>query len=381
MITGDRIDVVLQGPIDRRLTPEALRSFRRNLPGCRLILSTWEGEDVSGLGFDVLVRSPDPGTHCQNTREGTELNLIRQLRGVKAGLECVRREYTCKTRTDLLLRTGKELLSFYEKHKDLPRGSAAVFSERILVCDLYTRNPRVVPMPYHASDWIAFGKTEDVQRLYSVEEPSEEDFTWYVSRKKKTWLYRNYLCRFAAEQYITYPHVRQKQGFASYHDNRRFNMINTERHLADNYLIMDHAWGWIRFAKYDPDRYHDSLWCVSWEDWKRIYERYRDGKWDLGYLVKVQLRRTSAFLILGVGSWVLDVVKGKRAVKELLRERNRKKEKNDDPFQGYLGRDPGGIGDAGDREAGPLCAEISASCGDHRIDLGGDKARGIYRLR
>lgn len=36
------ITVVVQGAIDRKLTPKCLKSIRKHLPDAEIILSTWE---------------------------------------------------------------------------------------------------------------------------------------------------------------------------------------------------------------------------------------------------------------------------------------------------------------------------------------------------
>ena len=54
------ISVVVQGAIDKKLTPICLKSIRKYLPGAEIILSTWEGSDVENLDFDTIVLNHDP---------------------------------------------------------------------------------------------------------------------------------------------------------------------------------------------------------------------------------------------------------------------------------------------------------------------------------
>ena len=54
-IKNEDISVVVQGAIHPEWTPLVLKSIRKSLPGARVILSTWEGTDISKLDYDVLV--------------------------------------------------------------------------------------------------------------------------------------------------------------------------------------------------------------------------------------------------------------------------------------------------------------------------------------
>lgn len=55
------ISVVVQGAINKEITPRCLQSIRTLLPNAEIILSTWEGSDVDGLDYDKLVLNKDPG--------------------------------------------------------------------------------------------------------------------------------------------------------------------------------------------------------------------------------------------------------------------------------------------------------------------------------
>ena len=55
MINSNEISVIVQGAIDKTETPKCLKSIRKYLPDAEIILSTWEGSDLNGLDYDVLV--------------------------------------------------------------------------------------------------------------------------------------------------------------------------------------------------------------------------------------------------------------------------------------------------------------------------------------
>src|ERR1700722_6259048 len=103
MLSARDISVVVQGPIASKgpgkiSTAECVESIRRCLPGAEVILSTWEGADVSDLDFDVLVKSQDPGP--QFRPDGVFFNLNRQIVSTLGGLKKVTRLYAVKMRSD-----------------------------------------------------------------------------------------------------------------------------------------------------------------------------------------------------------------------------------------------------------------------------------------
>jgi hypothetical protein len=67
MIDNRDITVVVQGPVqalpdrdqDEGITQLCLRSVRELLPGARIILSTWDQQDLDGLDYDELVINTD----------------------------------------------------------------------------------------------------------------------------------------------------------------------------------------------------------------------------------------------------------------------------------------------------------------------------------
>lgn len=61
------ISVIVQGAINKNETIKCLQSIRHYLPGAEIILSTWEGSNITDLDYDNLILSKDPG--ASNYRE------------------------------------------------------------------------------------------------------------------------------------------------------------------------------------------------------------------------------------------------------------------------------------------------------------------------
>lgn len=181
-IESQDVSVVVQGPIVEG-TRRALESVRRVLPRAQVILSTWEGSPVEGLPCDRLVTTADPGwSYLLTEGTGARTNIDRQIVSTQAGLRCADRPYTLKFRTDLEL-THAGFLSYFGRY---PARLAEwrVFSERLIVCDHFSRNParRNLTLPraaapravraFHPSDMAAFGLTEDVQTYWDAQLPT-----------------------------------------------------------------------------------------------------------------------------------------------------------------------------------------------------------------
>jgi len=170
MIDPKDISVVVQGPVvtDPEVaapTREVLESVRAILPGAELIFSTWENADVSGLDFDRVVFSPDPGSVGERANSSSA-NIYRQIVSSTAGLKVATRRHGLKLRSDTSL-TSSRFVDLWEQHagKGFKPGC---FSKRILVSAVFSPCPRFCPSPYWVSDFFAFGLLPDVQNLWDI---------------------------------------------------------------------------------------------------------------------------------------------------------------------------------------------------------------------
>lgn len=84
IINSQDITVVVQGPIigkpddsfEEKHTQICLQSIRKYLPKAEIVLSTWEGSDVRGLDYDVLIENKDPGKSMMGD---FSINCFRQI--------------------------------------------------------------------------------------------------------------------------------------------------------------------------------------------------------------------------------------------------------------------------------------------------------------
>ncbi|GAM63812.1 lipopolysaccharide synthesis protein wavE [Vibrio ishigakensis] len=174
----DDISVVVQGPVqalsdrsqDEGITLRCLSSIREHLPGAKIILSTWRGQNLEGLDFDELVLCDDPGQNIrQYNEDGTPhfFNNNRQIVSTIEGLKRVKTKYAIKLRSDNYLTCNAfvEIKNKYDKY-----GQDRVFNERVVVSDIFTRKyAKGLPVAFHISDFFYYGLTSDLQTLWNID--------------------------------------------------------------------------------------------------------------------------------------------------------------------------------------------------------------------
>lgn len=168
---------MVQGPVqtfqDRpqepNITTKCLKSVREHLPGATIILSTWPDQDLTGLDYDELVISADPGPNIRNMRpDGTPqwYNNNRQIVSSLEGLKRVKTQYAVKLRSDNFL-VSNGFVALHQKYKQRSEQDRFL-RERVVVSDVFTRKyAKGFPVAYHVSDFFYFGLTEDVLALWN----------------------------------------------------------------------------------------------------------------------------------------------------------------------------------------------------------------------
>jgi len=221
MINQRDISVVVQGPIigapdddlKQRLTLRCLQSVRRHLPEAEIVLSTWRDSDVSGLPYDVLVESDDPGAvWCNATPDVPRppYNANRQITSTRAGLLAATKPLAMKLRSDMAL-TGKDFLNYFGRYTARAEGWR-ILGERVVVCDVISKNPRrKYKYPFHPSDWFHFGRREDVLNIWDIPHtPEPETSRWLDTHARpdndfETWA----MYRYTVEQYVWLSFLRK----------------------------------------------------------------------------------------------------------------------------------------------------------------------------
>lgn len=202
-INTEDISVVVQGAIDKINTPICLKSIRKYLPGAEIILSTWEGSEVDGLDYDILLLNKDPGSNGLIRKYPFEHinNVDRQIVSSYNGAKRATRSYVLKLRSDMELE-GSNFLKIYEK---FCKGTdKSFFKQRILV----NEHVSFKGLPAVLGDWSVFGLREDIVEYYNI--PLFCDKNTYFFEDKNIDLkpkFADIVCKYIPEQWIAMQNI------------------------------------------------------------------------------------------------------------------------------------------------------------------------------
>ncbi|GLS92615.1 hypothetical protein GCM10007916_36870 [Psychromonas marina] len=178
------ITVVVQGPVqtfkDRKqeegITVKCLKSIREHLPGAKIILSTWHGQELQGLDYDQLVLCDDPGQNIRQYKlDGTPryYNNNRQIVSSSEGLKKVTTKYAMKLRSDNYL-TSNDFVMLQKKFQKRCN-DYKFLQERVVMSNVFARQySKGHKVAFHLNDFFYFGLTKDLLTLWDL--PLVEDF-------------------------------------------------------------------------------------------------------------------------------------------------------------------------------------------------------------
>ncbi|ARW17155.1 WavE lipopolysaccharide synthesis family protein [Komagataeibacter europaeus] len=225
---------------------------------------------------DIIVMS-DSAIVLPPVKQGLrENNCNLQIEAAKAGLRLVDTDYVLRIRSDIVF-SDTSLIDYYIENFNLPRGKYAALKQRVLISEFFTLNPFTFEkLPFHYSDWLHFGLTEDVKKLWDVPAYGIIDATYYQRNPYKQGSgprEKTFFSRYAVEQYIAIT------VFKKYFHNIKLDYHNDMTSvdeslyiLADNFIISNFKKTKIYFAKYQHIMQHNNIniVCMSQEAWKKI---------------------------------------------------------------------------------------------------------------
>lgn len=160
----------------RYATAGSLRSVRKYFPEAEIVLSTWEGEDLSGLDglYDRLVLNkkmePEYSAHLESCPWKAPNTYDLQQYSVNRGLKACRTKYAVRWRTDFVLQNGDFLKNYntFNRLFDMYEADCRIFEQRVLIHKTLTVNPHAPDLAFaqHPADLFHFGLTEDLLRLW-----------------------------------------------------------------------------------------------------------------------------------------------------------------------------------------------------------------------
>lgn len=281
MISDDQISIVVQGDI-RVNTHQLVAALRKQLPRAEIVLSTFKDQmahlETSGLSLlvDKLCVSDDPGAMppTVNSPTAPPNNINRMLVSTKAGLTRATRPYALKLRTDAECNAGL-IVSGWEKGigADDP-----AYTRKLGFASHFTRHPHGINgYTFHPSDWLTFGRTEQVRAYWDAPLFTEQEATWFDGQPHPEGLTattRRFRSQFTQEQWLCVNYARRIDYAtpAMAHDRRPEVVRAYERFLAQECVVLGvedigllvpkQAWA-RKSSLQDLD-------CVSHADWMAL---------------------------------------------------------------------------------------------------------------
>lgn len=299
------ITVVVQGPVqnykgrthhEEGITLRCLASIRQHLPGAKIILSTWPGQDLDGLDYDKLVISDDPG---QNADAFCPVNYYRQILSTKAGLKQVETPYAVKLRSDNFL-TGNEFVALQQAFPSVEKTDQA-FAEKVVInANLFRRTShgqRVIMSP---SDFFYYGRTSDLLKIWDQPVFEQQPFgqelaemATLVAPNDQQLEAEQAYCQIWLKALLPEKAPLMRHRF----DNNAQSIAFWERFLASNIIIADPQHSGIGLRKISVRKLKRAN-EYSHYDWLKLYRKYCDPSLKIPFSPGQQLLELRRFFKL-----------------------------------------------------------------------------------
>lgn len=273
MFDDKKLSVIISGPIlgtdedTKYYTKETCKSVRDFFKNAEIILSTWEGEDIAGLDYDVVVFSKDPGPNR------TE-NINRQICSRLAGLKRASREYTLAIRSESVINSidFTKYIDVYNQHSS--SGKYRFLKHRVIIPASY---PACRGELFHMGDWYYFGYTKDLIDVWDI--PYMDDA-----------LYNNYQddLLYNPHRYFIVAFIQKYYPlkFLKLTDVNEENKKIYEAVLAENFVITGFYEYGISSLKYPLSGsffnklFHKEV-GYTFNEWKELYNLYSNGNVEI----------------------------------------------------------------------------------------------------
>lgn len=201
-------------------------------------------------------------------------NINYLIESSQNGLKIASKTYTLRIRNDAVF-LNENFISLYLENYDLPRQpQSSIFKQRVLVPWIYTLNPYSAErLPLHVSDWLHFGLTEDIRKLWEIPFYTFQDSVFFEHTKdgKANTCERRFNLRLAVEQYICL------NAFQKYCQNLKINYLHDLQSLdlamdllLDNFYVFSQTSFNLRinksYQKEIQNNYKRSI-CITEDAW------------------------------------------------------------------------------------------------------------------
>ena len=300
------ITFVVQGAIDKQHTGRCLRSIRKNFQDSTIVLSTWENSDVSGLDYDKVVFSVDPGASVYDLNMQYN-NINRQIVTTIAGLRLVTTTYVAKVRNDLIFESPSFLQYFnkFDRYEDKYRR----VKSRMIIMSMYTRInhfnfQHLVLANYNISDWFFFGYTDDVNKYWSIDliQDLPQFSRYYLEHEEEHQKapFVSLIAQNTPEQYFGshfFGYDYKKETIVSLSEYRFEDYI---KNLVNNFIVLDYEHSKIYSSKWEDRSRNewnglDKLSIMFYGEFLKYYKKYCDNSFVIPQRIdrKVYKRKIS----------------------------------------------------------------------------------------
>lgn len=267
-INPSDIAVVIQGKINKTETQKCIKSVQKYLAGAQIIISTYQGQDASGLDCETIIFNQDPMAvpFAVDGDKKIYNNLNRQLLSTQEGLKKAERKYVLKLRSDLIL-TSRKLLDYFDKYQ-ARCDEYKLFERKIIVPTMYSRKfvikhatKEQIYTPFHPSDWFFFGLKTDVEKLFAqtplVQEPEYSTYFQIYPENKDRRYHTISTYQYPPEQYFmlkcmqrNFPEVQMKD----LTDVTESNILQSEIAMVNNFIVLEYKQHGIYLNKYEKSK-------------------------------------------------------------------------------------------------------------------------------
>lgn len=245
-ISKKDITFVVSGKVDHEKkisTESGLRSIKKYFPESKIILSTWNGENV-----DVLNKYCDEVILLEEPQGEASIN--KQQFAVSSGLQKVKTKYAVRFRTDFEL-TDDRFLEFYYYWVNAFNKCDyryKTFEQRVLCINKFIHNPELNnnAMTYLLSDCFLFGLTCDLSDIWDGYQAPDEIIRYFEKfNSEECYNPYEFTYKYASEQIFFIHYLKKKKLSIKvpkyYYDNSDYGMVEDfKRILASNIIIGNH---------------------------------------------------------------------------------------------------------------------------------------------
>ena len=287
MIENKDITVVIQGPIqaskerdqEQGITNKCVDSVKKLLPGAKIIISTWQGQDCNDLIVDQVLFNQDPGATIESYNAAGQprmANFNRQVVSTAQGLKQVTTKYAIKLRADNFLTNT----TFKKQQQAYPCRNQAdsLLQERVVISTCYFRKfANGYPIIMLPSDLFLFGRTEDLLTIWDI--PLFEDFKFDPNKLGQAQYVGSPHAALHAEQQYCQRWLSQLDPKAPLLQHRLDTSTQTieywDRFIASNFVILEpNQMGLGLLNRFIAKTKRPNE--ISDLDWKLLYQRYCD---------------------------------------------------------------------------------------------------------